>query len=576
MNSRAPSFAELFTPKLVTILREGYGPSQLRNDVIAGLTVAVVALPLSMAIAIASGATPAQGLVTAIVGGFFVSALGGSRFQIGGPAGAFIVLVGATIAEHGMDGAILAVLLSGVLLVIAGYLRLGTYVKFIPYPVTVGFTAGIAAIIFSSQIKDLLGLTLAGDEPRPILEKIPVLWDALPTLDGTTVALAVATIAIAEGMKRARPHWPGLLIAVTVAAGATAAFGLDVATIGTQFGGIPASLPAPQLPDLSWAKIASVMPAAVGFAVLGAIESLLSAVVADGMTGRRHRANCELVGQGFANVASALFGGICVTGTIARTATNVRSGAHGPIAGILHSVFLLAFVLLAAPLAAYIPLAALAGVLALVAWNMVEKHAFAVLLRASPGDAAVLMSTFLLTMFRDLIEAIVVGFALGSALFIHRMSKTTAVASETPFVSEDRADDADGTRQTYDERTANDPEIVVYRITGAFFFGAAASVGAVLERIADTHRALVVDFAAVPFVDSTAAHTIEGLMHQAVRRNVKLVMTGASPAVRRELAVHGIASPAVAFEESIDTALAGLRAGPLAPISAGEPVRGSA
>jgi sulfate permease, SulP family len=263
-----------------------------------------------------------------------------------------------------------------------------------------------------------------------------------------------------------------------------------------------------------------------------------------------------------------------VTGTIARTATNVRSGAHGPIAGMLHSLFLLAFVLLAAPLAAYIPLAALAGVLALVAWNMVEKHAFAVLLRASPGDAAVLLSTFLLTMFRDLIEAIVVGFALGSALFIHRMSQTTAVASETPFVSEDRADDADGARQGYDERTANDPEIVVYRITGAFFFGAAASVGAVLERIADTHRALVVDFAAVPFVDSTAAHTIEGLMHQAARRDVKLVITGASPAVRRDLAAHDIAPPAVVFEASIDAALAKLR-GREAPISAGEPVRGS-
>jgi sulfate permease, SulP family len=471
---------------------------------------------------------------------------------------------------------ILAVLISGVMLVIAGYLRLGTYVKFIPYPVTVGFTAGIAAIIFASQIKDLLGLKLTGEEPRPILDKLPVLWDALPTLDATTVALAFATIAIAETSKRLRPHWPGLLIAVTLAASATALFGLNVATIGTQFGGIPAAIPAPHLPEMSWAKIVAVLPAAVGFTVLGAIESLLSAVVADGMTGRRHRANCELVGQGFANVASAFFGGISVTGTIARTATNVRAGAHGPIAGILHALFLLAFVLLAAPLAAYIPLAALAGVLALVAWNMVEKHAFAVLLRASPGDAAVLMSTFLLTMFRDLIEAIVVGFALGSALFIHRMSKTTAVATETPFVAEDRADETSAARVPYDSRASEDPEIVVYRITGAFFFGAAASIGAVLERIADTHRALVIDFAAVPFVDSTAAHTIEGLVHQAGRRKVEVVITGASPAVRRDLAAHGIASPAVAFEASIDAALARLRGGGGSAISAGEPVRGSA
>ncbi|MFM8800439.1 MAG: SulP family inorganic anion transporter [Tagaea sp.] len=555
----APGFVDLYTPKLVTILREGYGLAGLRADAVAGLTVAIVALPLSMAIAIASGATPAQGLYTAIFGGFVVSALGGSRFQIGGPAGAFIVLVAATIAQHGMAGTILAVFLSGFMLIAAGFLRLGTYVKFIPYPVTVGFTAGIAVIIFASQIKDLLGLVLPGPEPAAILAKLPVLWAALPTFDAATIALALATIALAEGCKRWRPHWPGLLIAVTLAAAATAAFDLRVETIGTRFGGIPSTIPAPELPDLTWSKILAVLPNALAFALLGAIESLLSAVVADGMTGRRHRSNCELVGQGFANVASACFGGICVTGTIARTATNVRAGAHGPVAGMLHAGFLLGFVLLAAPLAAHIPLASLAGVLALVAWNMVEKRAFATLVRATPGDAAVLLSTFLLTVFRDLIEAIVVGFALGSALFIHRMSKTTAVAA-TPLVAEDRADGPADERVPYDERAANAPDIVVYRIVGAFFFGAAASIGAVLERIADTHRALVVDFAAVPFVDATAAHTIEDLARQAARRGVKLVLTGASPAVARDLRAHGIGGEAVAWADNVDAAIVLLRA----------------
>jgi sulfate permease, SulP family len=561
MTAQQPSFVELFTPKLVTILREGYGLTGLRADALAGLTVAIVALPLSMAIAIASGATPAQGLYTAIFGGFVVSALGGSRFQVGGPAGAFIVLVAATIHQHGMTGTILAVFLSGLVLIAAGFLRLGTYVKFIPYPVTVGFTAGIAVIIFASQVKDLLGLVLATPEPAAILAKLPVLWDAFPTFDSVTIVLAVLTIATAEGLKRYRPHWPGLLFAVVLASLAVALFDLRVETIGSRFGGIPSSIPMPALPDLGWSKIVAVLPNALAFALLGAIESLLSAVVADGMTGRRHRSNCELVGQGFANLASALFGGISVTGTVARTATNVRAGAHGPVAGMLHALFLLGFVLLAAPLAAHIPLASLAGVLALIAWHMVEKRAFAMLLRATPGDAAVLMATFLLTVFRDLIEAIVVGFALGSALFIHRMSKTTAVAAATPFVAEDRADDANGTRRPYDGAATNDPDIVVYRIVGAFFFGAAASIGAVLERIADTHRALVIDFAAVPFVDATAAHTIEDLARQAARRGVKVVLSGASPVVRHDLHAHGIAAPLVAYAATIDEALADLRAG---------------
>ena len=322
--SAGPTFAELFTPKLVTVLREGYSLANLRADAIAGLTVAIVALPLSMAIAIASGATPAQGLYTAIVGGFLVSALGGSRFQIGGPAGAFIVLVAATVQTHGMDGLILATIMAGAMLTAVGFLRLGTYIKFIPYPVTVGFTAGIAVIIFAGQIKELLGLALPGAEPGPLLEKLPALWAALPSVDAATVALSLATIVVIVAVTRLRPTWPGMLIAVAGAALATGLLDLPVATIGSRYGGIPGSLPLPSLPDVGWEKAAAVLPNAAAFALLGAIESLLSAVVADGMTGRRHRSNCELVAQGVANIASGLFGGICVTGTIARTATRTK------------------------------------------------------------------------------------------------------------------------------------------------------------------------------------------------------------------------------------------------------------
>jgi SulP family sulfate permease len=553
------SFVDLFTPKLVTVLREGYGLAQLRTDAMAGLTVAIVALPLSMAIAIASGASPAQGLYTAIVGGFVVSALGGSRFQIGGPAGAFIVLVATTVATHGIEGLVLATMLSGLVLAAIGFLRIGTYIKFIPYPVTVGFTVGIAVIILASQIKDLLGLVLKIPEPNEFARKLPVLWEGLATFTPAAVALAAASIAIIVGLKRFKPHWPGMLIAVAGAAVATAFWGLPVETIGTRFGGIPEGFPMPALPPVTIEKILAVLPNAVSFALLGAIESLLSAVVADGMTGRRHRSNCELVAQGIANVASGLFGGICVTGTIARTATNVRSGAHGPVAGILHSLFLLLFVLLAAPLAAHIPLAALAGVLAVVSWNMVERHAVATLLRVSRGDAAVLCTTFLLTVFRDLTEGIVVGFALGSVLFIHRMSLVAGIETNTPLVAEDRADDTGVARLRYDDSLARDRDIAVYRISGAFFFGAAASIGSVLDNIGDAPKALVVDFAAVPFLDSTAAHMIEGLAHKCARRGVTLCLTATSHDIRQTLFVLGVKPPLASFDISVENAVANIR-----------------
>jgi SulP family sulfate permease len=572
---KSPTFAELYSPKLLTVLREGYGLADFRADLISGLTVAIVALPLSMAIAIASGTTPDRGLYAAVVGGFLVSLLGGSRFQIGGPAGAFIVLVALTVERHGIDGVILATLMAGAFLIAAGFLRLGTYIKFIPYPVTVGFTAGIAVIIFASQLKDLLGITLV-KEPGELVPKLQALAGALHTIRFPAVAVALVSIMIIAAMRVLRPNWPDILIAVVGAALATWALALPVETIGTRFGGIPRELPWPALPSFSLAKAQAVLPDAIAFALLGAIESLLSAVVADGMTGRRHRSNCELVAQGFANIGSALFGGICVTGTIARTATNVRAGARGPVSGMLHALFLLAFMLIAAPLASYIPLAALAAVLVVVAWNMAEKHEFATLVRSSWGDATVLLATFLLTIFRDLTEGILVGFALGAVLFINRMAQMTGIEAAAPLAIRDRPDGED--RERYDPGLATDPDVLVYRITGAFFFGAASTVGTVLDGIADRRKSFVVDFSAVPFLDSTAANAMGRVAAKARRQGIRLFITGASPAVRRALLTHGVSPPRARFRETVARAVADIKghdakaAAQAAPPQASSPV----
>jgi SulP family sulfate permease len=409
------STAHLYRPKLATVVSEGYGADAFRKDVAAALTVAIVALPLSMAIAIASGVTPERGLYTAIVGGFLVSALGGSRFQIGGPAGAFIVLVAATGAKHGVEGLLLTVMLSGMMLTLIGALGLGSLIRHIPHAVTVGFTCGIAVIILASQLRDLGGLTLTAAEPGPLFPKLAALWQARSTISAPAVLVGVGSAALIFLIRAWRPTWPGMLIAVIVASVAVALFSLPVETIGSHFGGIPRSLPVPRLPAISLDLVIEVLPAALSFTLLGGVESLLSAKVADGMTGRKHRSNMELVAQGIANVTSALFGGISVTGTIARTATNIRAGARSPVSGMLHSCFLLLFMLLAAPLARFIPLAALAGVLVVVCWSMAEKKEFVRLLGDWPS-AAVLIATFALTLIFDLTTGIVAGCVL-AALF---------------------------------------------------------------------------------------------------------------------------------------------------------------
>jgi SulP family sulfate permease len=560
MVAQAPTVLDLYTPKLVTVLGEGYGARDFKADVVAGLTVAIVALPLSMAIAIASGVTPDRGLYTAIIGGFIVSALGGSRFQIGGPAGAFIVLVSATVAQYGVDGLVLATALSGVILLAVGILRLGAFIKYIPYPVTVGFTAGIAVIIFVSQVKDLFGLSLTGKEPGPLLAKLQALGAALPTANLAAVAVALASITVILAVRRLRPHWPAFLIAVVLAAVLTRVLHLPIDTIGSRFGGIPRSLPTPHLPAASMAKIIEVLPVALSFALLGGIESLLSAVVADSMSGRRHRSNCELVAQGAANIGAALFGGICVTGTIARTATNVRAGARSPIAGMLHAGLLLLFMLVAAPLASYIPLATLAAVLAVVAWNMAERHAFVTLVRASRGDAVVVIVTFLLVMFRGLTEGILIGFTIGALLFLHRMAQAVEVEAVRPLLQPDLPDAADDRREPYDAKMATDPDIVVFRLSGAFFFGAAAAVGAALDSIGEHPKVYIIDVSVVPVLDSTAAATLEAFVHKVQRHGVRVYFAGAGRSVRRALLTHGLRPPQVRFKTTVAKALIAARA----------------
>jgi SulP family sulfate permease len=409
--------AHIYRPKIATVLAEGYNLDCFRRDMVAALTVAIVALPLSMAIAVASGVSPERGLYAAVIGGFLVSALGGSRYQIGGPAGAFIVLVAATVAKFGLEGLLLTVFLSGFMLTLIGLLRLGSLIRYIPHAVTVGFTCGIAVTIFASQLKDLGGLKLPGAEPGQLLPKLAMLGRALPTLSPAAFAVGAGSAALIFLLRRMLPNWPGMLIAVVLASVVAWLFHLPIETIGSHFGQLPDGVPAARLPSFSTSSVLDVLPAALSFTLLGAVESLLSAKVADGMTGRKHRYNMEVVAQGVANIASAIFGGISVTGTIARTATNIRAGACSPISGMGHAVFLLVFMLAAGPLASFIPLSTLAGVLVVVCWNMAEKEDFLLLLRDWRG-ASVLIATFGLTLIEDLTFGIIAGCLLASAFAI--------------------------------------------------------------------------------------------------------------------------------------------------------------
>lgn len=504
-----PSAWRLYVPKSVTVLlQEGYRLADFRADALAGLTVAIVALPLAMAIAIASGTTPDKGLITAVVAGFLISALGGSRFQIGGPTGAFIVVVYGVIEKHGYDGLVLATLLAGAMLVIAGLLRFGDWIKYIPEPVVTGFTAGIAVIIFTSQLRDLFGLSMA-DVPAEFVAKLEALWAARETIAAPAVLVSTGALATIVLLRRFAPRLPGFLIAVGGAAVVVTVLNLPVETIGSRFGGVPATLPAPVVPVMNWERVQALLQPAFTIAFLAGVESLLSAMVADGMTGRRHRSNCELVAQGIANIGSALFGGISATGAIARTATNIRSGGRTPVAGMLHAAFILASMLILGPVMAYVPLASLAAVLVIVAWNMSEHERFRRLLGGPLGDRVVLLATFGLTVLVDLTVAIEVGIVLAAIIFMHRMAEAAAFEKGVSLDDRDRYDLGDADRPAYQARYELPPGVEVFELHGPLFFGAASRLNDAFEAAFPPPRIFILRFRDVPLVDASGVGALQ-------------------------------------------------------------------
>ncbi|MCP5473282.1 MAG: STAS domain-containing protein [Rhodanobacteraceae bacterium] len=515
------SLRKHFEPKLLTTWREGYTLDHLRRDAVAGLTVAIVALPLAMALAIASGAAPEKGLHTAIIAGFLISAFGGSRVQIGGPTGAFIPVVFAIIERHGYDGLVLATLMAGVMLLLAGWARLGLLMRYMPQPVITGFTAGIGVIIFSSQLRDLFGLQMS-QVPAEFLPKMQALWQAAPSFNWAALILALACIAAIVGLRRYAPKWPGFLIAVVGGTLAAVLFNLPVETIGSRFGDLPSALPVFSLPQFDLDRMRVLLPAAFTIAFLAGIESLLSAVVADGMTGQRHRSNAELVAQGVANTASALFGGLPATGAIARTATNVRAGGRTPIAGMLHAVFVLVFMLLLAPIMRYVPLAALAAVLVLVAWGMSEIERFKHLLQAPIGDRLLLLLTFGLTVMVDLTVAIQTGLVVASFLFMHRMARTVEIEDHT------LADEIEQGGEDTDMRGRLPAGVEAFRIVGPLFFGATSRIEDALRAFRDTGypKVFILRTRLMPLIDVSGVNTLEVFMAQLRKAGTLLILSG--------------------------------------------------
>lgn len=517
------SIWEQFTPKIISVLREGYDLSKFRADAIAGLTVAIVALPLAMALGIASGASPDKGLITAVVAGFLISALGGSRVQVGGPTGAFVVVIFNVIAIHGYDGLLVATLLAGIILIAAGLLRLGQIIKFIPHPVVTGFTAGIAVIIASSQVKDFLGLAI-DKVPAEFLPKWGAYFSAIGSISPWTTAVGVGALAIIIGLRRVNPRLPGFLIAVVAAAAIVGVLGLPVETIGSRFPDMPTGLPMPSLPVINFALVKAVLPSAFTIAFLAGIEALLSCVVADGMTGFRHRSNQELIGQGVANIASAMFGGLPATGAIARTATNVRSGGRTPVAGILHAAFVLLFMLFGAELMKTVPMAALAAILFMVAWGMSEIDRFIALLRMPMGERVVLLLTFGLTVFVDLTVAIGVGVTLASLMFMARMSQTVAISGGNGGLVGD-----DPEIEEEHQREVLPPGVEVFQISGPFFFGVAGELLDRLRGMGAKPHTIVLRMRLVPYLDASGAAALEDFVHQAAVGNCRVILSGVQP-----------------------------------------------
>lgn len=534
-----------FVPKLFTTLRQGYTRQQFGRDLTAGLIVGIVALPLAIAFAIASGVPPEKGLITAVVAGFFISAFGGSRVQIGGPTGAFIIIVYGIVQQHGIAGLTVATFMAGLLLIAMGLLRFGALLRYFPHTLVVGFTTGIAVIIFSTQINDLLGL---GIDPVPpdFLEKWPAYF-RLGAIDPVSAAIGLGTILVTMITPRITKAIPGPLVAIVLATTLAQLLDLPVATIGSRFGAIPATLPMPEFHRVDLGMVKELLRPALAIALLGGIESLLSAVVADGSIGGRHRSNMELVAQGGANMLSALFGGIPATGAIARTATNVKNGGRTPVAGMVHAITLLLIMLVAGQWAGMIPMACLAGILVVVAWNMAEVHGFLAVFRTSRYDMAVLLVTFLLTVFLDLIIAIEVGMVLAAFLFMKRMSD--AMVLRPMAATNDNGD------ELLEQELRSIPKgVLVYEINGPLFFGAAQTFVDTLKTVGKTHHTLVLRMRHVPFIDATGLHRLQDIAAVMRQRGVRVLIAEVAPEVEAAIRRAGDI-PQEAMCGSMETAL---------------------
>lgn len=499
----------------------------------AGTVVGIVALPLAIAFAMASGVSPDKGLVTAIVAGLIISAFGGSRVQIGGPTGAFIIIVYGIVQKHGVNGLTIATLIAGVIIIIMGLTRLGSLLRFVPLPLIVGFTAGIAVIIFSSQIKDLLGLPI-DNVPANFFEKWGAYFGALSSINFYALGVGIATAAISLNFHRITKKIPGPFAALLLVTTVVYFFQLPVETIGSRFGSIPAKLPMPSIPAIDLDTIKSLLEPALAIALLGSIESLLSAVVADGMIGGNHRSNAELVAQGVANIASSVFGGIPATGAIARTATNVKNGGRTPIAGITHAIVLLLIMLLFAPLAKLIPLACLAGILVVVAYHMSEWRHFVELLNSNKMDVMILVTTFLLTVIFDLIIAIEAGLVLSSFMIMKRMSDTLTVQSGVNYYN-------GGSEKLFEEELPVIPKgVVLYEIQGALFFGAAQKFQDMIREIHSKPKVIILRLRHVPFIDATATRRLKDIIRLFESDHIHVILSGVREEVRIELEQSGI------------------------------------
>lgn len=521
-------------PKLLTILREGYTRKQFQGDLVGGLTVGIVALPLSIALAIASGVKPEQGLYTAIFAGFVIAVLGGTRAQISGPTGAFIVIVYGIVQRYGYEGLVIATLLAGVILIVMGLMRMGAFLKFVPYPVIVGFTTGIAVIIFSSQVADLFGLKLE-KVPADFLEKWIEYIRHFGTPNLNAVAVGVASLLVIVLWPRfVTRRIPGQLIAILVVTAVVQYFQIPVETIGTRFGGVPNSLPAPSFPTADWQTVKDMFTPALTIAILAALESLLAAVVADGMMGTRHRSNMELIAQGVGNIVSVIFGGVPATGAIARTATNIKSGGNSPISAVVHCLFLLAVLLFIGKWAALIPMATLAAVLVIVAYNMSEWREFIHLFKSPRGDVAVLLVTFLLTVFVDLTVAIQVGILLAAFVFLQKMSNETQVDLITPNLHDD------------DEFVSRDLSHVdipkgveVFEVYGSLFFGAVAQFRESMRILGEKPKVIILRMRNVLTIDASGVHILEELGKEGLRDGYILVFSAVSRSVYRVMRSSG-------------------------------------